>query len=265
MDAIRIYGGKCLDGQTAIQGSKNASLPILAATLLIDGTCEIENCPDISDVYHMLRLLESLGCGVVREAALVRVNTRSFSGCDMPADSVGVMRSSVMLAGALLAKTGRICMKYPGGCVIGARPIDLHLRSLRLMGASIEESETGFCAEAARLKGAVLHLPFISVGATENLLLASVLADGVTVIEPAAREPEIRALCGFLQCAGARIEGAGTGRLVIHGVDRLRPVRYRVPADRIVAGTYLSACMCAGGSDGECDHLCGAHGCGGFA
>ena len=191
MDAIRIYGGRSLDGQTVVQGSKNASLPILAATLLIEGTCEIENCPDISDVRHMQRLLESLGCRVEREGTLVRVDTQGFCACDMPSDSVCVMRSSLMLAGALLAKTGQIRMEYPGGCVIGARPIDLHLKSLRLMGASIEEREDGFCAEAARLRGAVLHLPFVSVGTTENLILAAVLADGETVID---RQPGSRRL-----------------------------------------------------------------------
>lgn len=247
MDAIRIYGGKCLEGQTTIQGSKNASLPILAATLLIDGTCEIENCPDISDVYHMQRLLESLGCKVEREGTLVRVNTRQLAECDMPSESVGVMRSSIMLLGALLARIGSVCMEYPGGCVIGARPINLHLQSLRKMGVVVEEKETGFCAAAARLKGAELRLPFVSVGVTENLILAAVLAEGVTVIEPAAREPEIQALCEFLRRAGAQIEGSGTDCLIIRGVERLSPVRYRVPADRIAAGTYLSACMCTGG------------------
>lgn len=247
MDAIRIYGGKRLSGQTTIQGSKNASLPILAATLLISGTCEIENCPDISDVYHMQRLLKSLGCKVEREGALVRVNTESLSECDMPSDSVGVMRSSIMLLGALLARTGYVCMENPGGCVIGARPIDLHLRMLRKMGVAIEETGTGFCAEAARLKGTVLQMPFVSVGVTENLILAAVLAQGETVIEPAAREPEIQALCEFLIGAGAQIEGSGTERLVIRGVEKLNPVRYRIPADRIVAGTYLCACMCTGG------------------
>lgn len=247
MDAIRIYGGNCLKGQTTIQGSKNASLPILAATLLINGTCEIENCPDISDVYHMQRLLTSLCCKVEREGSLVRVNTDGLSQCDMPADSVGVMRSSIMLLGALLARTGRVCMEYPGGCVIGARPIDLHLKSLRKMGVVIEENKTQFCAEVTKLKGAVIRLPFVSVGVTENLILAAVLAEGVTVIEPAAREPEIQELCRFLKKAGAQIEGSGSERLVIHGVNKLEPVRYRVPADRIVAGTYLSACMCTGG------------------
>lgn len=247
MDAIRIYGGSCLDGQTTIQGSKNASLPILAATLLINGTCEIENCPGISDVYHMLRLLTSLGCKVEREGTLVRVNTEGLSECDMPSDSVGVMRSSIMLLGALLARTGRVCMEYPGGCVIGSRPIDLHLQSLRKMGVVIEEKESGFCAEAAKLNGTVLRLPFVSVGVTENVILAAVLAEGETIIEPAAREPEIQALCEFLRRAGAQIEGIGSKRLVVRGVERLSPVRYHVPADRIVAGTYLSACMCTGG------------------
>lgn len=248
MDAVRIYGGNCLKGQTTIQGSKNASLPVLAATLLINGICEIENCPDIADVYHMQRLLESLGCKVEREGTLVRIDTRCLRECDMPADSVGVMRSSIMLLGALLARTGRVSMEYPGGCVIGARPIDLHLQSLRRMGVAIEQRETGFSAEAARLKGAVFRLPFVSVGVTENLLLAAVLAEGTTVIEPAAREPEIRALCEFLRMAGAKIEGRGSNCLVVHGVERLLPVRYSVPADRIVAGTYMCACMCAGGN-----------------
>ena len=247
MDAVRIYGGKCLEGQTTIQGSKNASLPILAATLLINGICEIENCPEISDVYHMLRLLKSLGCEVERKGTLVRVNTEKLSECDMPSDSVGVMRSSIMLLGALLARTGRVCMEYPGGCVIGSRPINLHLQSLRKMGVVIEENETGFCAETSRLRGTVLKLPFVSVGVTENAILAAVLAEGETVIKPAAREPEIQALCEFLRRAGAKIEGIGRDWLVIHGVNRLHAVRYRVPADRIVAGTYLSACMCTGG------------------
>ena len=195
MDAVRIYGGNCLSGQTKIQGSKNASLPILAATLLIDGTCEIVNCPDISDVYHMLRLLQSLGCLVSREADVVRIDTKRVAECDMPADSVGVMRSSIMLLGALLARVGEVTMEYPGGCVIGKRPIDQHICALRRMGVEIMEGPEEFCARAERLYGAVHELPFVSVGVTENLILAAVLAEGRTVIHPAAREPEIQALC----------------------------------------------------------------------
>lgn len=259
MDAIRIYGGNCLTGQTKIQGSKNASLPVLAATLLINGTCEIENCPNISDVFHMLRLLESLGCKVTREEGFVRVDTGQISECDMPADSVGVMRSSIMLLGALLARMGSVSMEYPGGCVIGKRPIDLHLRALRCMGVEIREAEDGFCARVGRLRGAVHELPFVSVGVTENLILAAVLAQGTTVIHPAAREPEIQVLCEFLRSAGAKITGAGTDQLVIEGVRCLHPVRFRIPADRIVAGTYLAACMCTGGriflQDAPCRHM----------
>ena len=248
MDAVRIYGGNCLCGQTTIQGSKNASLPILAATLLIEGTCEIENCPDISDVYHMQRLLTSLGCSVEREGMLVRVNTEGLSECDMPSDSVGVMRSSITLLGALLARAGSVCMEYPGGCVIGKRPIDLHLRTLRRMGVEIVENEEGFCAHAASLAGVLHELPFVSVGVTENLILAAVLAKGITVIHPAAREPEIGALCEFLVCAGAQIHREEAGRRIrIQGVRRLHSCRYCIPCDRIVAGTYLFGCMAAGG------------------
>ncbi len=259
MDAVRIYGGKSLSGQTRIQGSKNASLPILAATLLIDGICEIENCPDISDVYHMLRLLESLGCQVSREKNHIRVDTGGVAAHDMPSDSVGVMRSSIMLLGALLARMGAVSMEYPGGCVIGKRPIDQHLCALRRMGVEIVEGREAFCAKAVKLHGAVQELPFVSVGVTENLVLAAVLAEGETVIHPAAREPEIQALCEFLLKAGAEISGVGTDRLVIRGVKKLHPVRFRVPADRIVAGTYLTACLCAGGSvfleDAPCEQM----------
>lgn len=247
MDAIHIYGGRSLKGQTKIQGSKNAVLPILAATLLIDGTCEIDNCPNISDVRHMVRLLISMGCRVTNREHMIQVDAASLSGCDMPSDSVGVMRSSIMLLGALLARMGNVRMQYPGGCVIGARPIDLHLQGLRRMGVSIEEQEDGFYAEVTRLVGAFHKLPFISVGATENLILAAVLAEGETVIENAAKEPEICALCEFLIKAGAKIEGVGTDRLNITGVPKLYPVKYKVPADRIVAGTYVAACLCSGG------------------
>ena len=259
MDAVRIYGGKSLSGRTKIQGSKNASLPILAATLLTDGTCEIENCPDISDVYHMLRLLQSLGCQVTREKNLIRVDTGGVAECDMPADSVGVMRSSIMLLGALLARMGTVSMEYPGGCVIGKRPIDQHLCALRRMGVEITEGSEEFKATAGKLYGAVQELPFVSVGVTENLILAAVLAEGETVIHPAAREPEIQALCEFLIKAGGRISGVGTDRLVIEGVKKLHPVHFRVPADRIVAGTYLTACLCAGGNvfleDAPCEQM----------
>ena len=247
MDAIQIYGGNPLKGEVKIQGSKNAVLPVLAAAILINGTCKIENCPIISDVHHMLRLLESLCCSVTRNGHTLVIHSENLSECDMPSDSVGVMRSSIMLLGALLARVGSVSMQYPGGCVIGQRPIDLHLKALRKMGVVIDEREDGFVAQTNGLTGAYHSLPFVSVGATENIILAAVLAKGDTVIDNAAREPEINALCEFLNKAGAKIEGAGSRRILIHGVEKLHEVSYRVPADRIVAGTYLSACLCSGG------------------
>lgn len=247
MDAIQIYGGNPLKGEVKIQGSKNAVLPVLAAALLINGTCKIENCPIISDVHHMLRLLESLCCDVSRNGHTLIIHSENLSECDMPSDSVGVMRSSIMLLGALLSRVGSVSMQYPGGCVIGQRPIDLHLKALRKMGVVIDEREDGFVAQTNGLTGAYHSLPFVSVGATENIILAAVLAKGDTVIDNAAREPEISALCEFLNKAGAKIEGAGSRRILIHGVEKLHEVSYRVPADRIVAGTYLSACLCSGG------------------
>lgn len=247
MDAIQIYGGNPLKGGVRIQGSKNAVLPILAAAILINGTCEIENCPIISDVHHMLRLLESLCCNATRNGHTLIIHSENLSECDMPSDSVGVMRSSIMLLGALLSRVGSVSMQYPGGCVIGQRPIDLHLKALRKMGVVIDEREDGFVAQTNGLTGAYHSLPFVSVGATENIILAAVLAKGDTVIDNAAREPEISALCEFLNKAGAKIEGAGSRRILIHGVEKLHEVSYSVPADRIVAGTYLSACLCSGG------------------
>lgn len=236
-----------MEGQLTVQGSKNAVLPVLAAALLIDGSCVIDNCPGITDVHHMLRLMESTGCRITRKGHQIEINTASVREGVMPPDSVGEMRSSITLLGALLTRCGRVRMDYPGGCVIGERPIDLHLAGLRRMGVKIREEEKGFEASADRLKGAVHRLPIVSVGATENLILSAVLADGETVIEPAACEPEIQTLCRFLTKAGAQIYGIGTRRLVIRGVNKLYPVSFRIPADRIVTGTYLAACMCAGG------------------
>lgn len=247
MEAICIYGGNCLEGQTAVQGSKNAALPVLAATLLIEGTCEIENCPDITDVRHMLRLMESVGCIVKQDKGRLLVRAQHIRDAKLPSDAVGGMRSSITLLGALLARVGRVEMEYPGGCVIGKRPIDMHLSGLRRMGVEIREEENGFRADVGRLRGAVHVLSKVSVGTTENLILAAVLAQGETVIHPAAQEPEIGTLCEFLQKAGADIRGCGTDHLVIRGVEKLRPVHFRIPADRIVAGTYLAAGLCAGG------------------
>lgn len=248
MDSIHIYGGNLLRGETKIQGSKNAVLPILAATLLIKGVCVIRNCPRIADVFHMQNLLQELGCYVSWAGNTITVNATQVSDNRMSEESVTRMRSSIMLLGAMLGRLGEVTMAYPGGCVIGKRPIDLHLEALRQMGVEIEEQERLFTAKAAQLKGMDYTLPFPSVGATENVILAAVLAEGTTVLQNAAKEPEITALCEFLLQAGADIEGIGSGQLVIKGVKTLHETKYTVPADRIVAGTYVSAVLAAGGS-----------------
>ena len=209
MDAIRIRGGNALFGETKIQGSKNAVLPVMAAALLIEDISIIENCPRITDVLHMQKLLTKIGCKVSR-----------FGG---------------------------VTMEYPGGCVSGKRPIDIHLDALQKMGVSIQKEEETFTAMAKRLTGSVITLPFPSVGATENVILAAVRAKGVTVLQNAAKEPEITALCNFLQKAGALIEGTGGPVLIIQGGCRLHGVQFKVPSDRIVAGTYLFSVLGTGG------------------
>lgn len=248
LDSIHIYGGNMLRGETKIQGSKNAVLPVLAGTLLVKGTTVIRNCPRIADVYHMQNLLQELGCYVSWAGNTVTVNAASVSDNRMSGESVTRMRSSIMLLGAMLGRLGEVTMAYPGGCVIGRRPIDIHLSALRGMGVEIIEKEQFFTAKADKLQGMEYSLPFPSVGATENVILASVLAKGVTILRNAAREPEITALCEYLIQSGALIKGIGSATLTIRGVDELHECRYTVPPDRIVAGTYLAAVMAAGGS-----------------
>ena len=251
MEAIYIHGGIALQGQVRIQGSKNAVLPVLAATLLTKGTSVLDNCPRLSDVYHMQTLLESLGGTVLRDKERLKVRTgqvdvlHALSG--MPQDAVRGMRSSIILLGAMLGRTGEVYMEYPGGCVIGKRPIDLHIEALKKLGVSFEEKSYGLSAHAAKLVGAEVHLPVPSVGATENVLLAAVCAEGTTVIHGAAREPEIQTLCAYLAACGADIEGTGSSVLKVRGVKHLEGCDFTIPGDRIVAGTYLCACMAAGG------------------
>lgn len=248
MDSIYIYGGNFLRGETKIQGSKNAALPIMAASLLIKGTCVIKNCPRIADVYLMQNLLQELGCSVTWYRNTVTIDATNVIDNAMSGESVRRMRSSVMLLGAMLGRIGEVFMAYPGGCVIGKRPIDLHLTALKKMGVEVTEQEHFFTAKVRKLKAMDYTLPFPSVGATENILLAAVLAEGTTTVRNAAKEPEIEALCGFLKAAGADIEGEGTSTLSIKGVGELREAKYTVPSDRIVAGTYLIAALSSGGS-----------------
>lgn len=247
MDTIHIRGGNALFGETKIQGSKNAVLPVMAATLLIEDVCTLENCPRISDVYHMQKLLESIGCKVNHRDRTLTVDARNVSVDTMSGESVTGMRSSIMLMGAMLGRVGEITMAYPGGCIIGQRPIDIHLNALRRMGVSIYENKQTFMAKVGKLEGCVIQLPIPSVGATENVILAAVMARGLTVLQNAAKEPEIVTLCEFLRAAGAVIEGIGGSVLLIQGGHKLHGVRFRIPADRIVAGTYVMSVLGAGG------------------
>ncbi len=249
-------GKKPLDGRIRIQGSKNAALPILAACMLIPGKCVLRGCPDITDIECMFNLLKSTGAAVnivSAGAEAVEIDTRSVREHRLPERYVSAMRSSVIMMGAMLGRLGEVCVNYPGGCVIGDRPIDLHLYGLEKLGAQIWIEGNHIHAYADELRGAVIDFAFPSVGATQNVILAAVTAQGTTVIKNAAKEPEIIELCRFLNTAGARIDYAGTllktGRIVIQGVElsRLRGIEYDVISDRIVAGTYLFAALAAGG------------------
>ena len=247
MDSIRIQGGIALQGKVRIQGSKNASLPVLAATILTGDVSVIRNCPRIADVHSMVSLLKSLGCSVHWQEKGLVIDSSQVRRDEMPEDAVTGMRSSLCLLGALIGRCREVIMEHPGGCVIGERPIDLHLSALKQMGVEFTEKGNKLMARASGLHGTKICLPFPSVGATENIVLAGVMADGDTILEGAALEPEISALCRYLCCCGACIEGQGTGRLVIHGGRKLRGTEYTVPADRIVAGTYLFGCIGVGG------------------
>lgn len=248
MDSIHIWGGVALQGEVCIQGSKNATLPILAATLLTGECSYIKNCPRISDVYAMASLLRSLGCTVIWQENGLLVDSSKVRRGEMCSEAVRGMRSSLCLLGAMLGRCSEVVMEHPGGCVIGSRPIDLHIAALEQMGVEFREEAGMLKASADRLHGAEIKLPKPSVGATENIILAGVMAEGDTVLEGAAMEPEIAALCRYLEHCGACIEGIGSNRLVIRGGRTLYGTDFEVPADRIVAGTYLLACIGTGGS-----------------
>lgn len=248
MDSIRIQGRVALQGKVHIQGSKNAALPILAATLLVGEDSVIENCPKIVDVQAMVSLLKSMGCRVYWQENGLAVDSSRAERGEMPREAVTGMRSSLCLLGAMIGRYGEAVMERPGGCVIGDRPIDIHLNALKKMGVEFTESEGKLRAAAKNLRGAEISMPFPSVGATENVILAGVMAEGETVLHGAALEPEITALCDYLRRCGADIEGVGTDRLLIRGGKKLYGTSFQVPSDRIVAGTYLFGCIGAGGS-----------------
>ncbi len=246
LSVIRIEGGRELNGDIRIQGSKNAALPIMAAAVLIPGTTVLSNCPDIRDVDLMKKLLESMGCRIRSSKGQVEIDASGVCQCHLRKEYIEGMRSSIILLGAMLGRFGKARIGYPGGCVIGERPINYHLMALRELGADISVVEDQIIAGASCLTGREIIFPVSSVGATENALLAAVSAKGVTILKNAAKEPEITALCRFLTAAGAGIEGIGTGTLRIIG-GPLHETHYHIPNDRIVAGTYLLAAAAAGG------------------
>lgn len=244
-----IEGGNPILGEITVQGAKNAVLPILAATVLADSECIIHNAPRLRDVNKTDLVLKRLGCNVRRDGNTVFINPTGFCSCRIGEDLMREMRSSIIFLGAIISRCGRADVSMPGGCPIGLRPIDLHLKGLRELGVNIKEEHGYINCSADKLRGANIHLDFPSVGATENIMLAAVYAEGETYISNAAREPEIIDLANFLNLMGAKVRGAGTGLIRIEGVSqRLCGAEYTVMPDRIVAATYLAA---AAITDGE--------------
>ena len=253
MDTIHIRGGRPLNGTIEISGAKNAALPLLTAALLTEGTLRLSNVPNLTDVRTMGRLLAGLGVIIEREQGpdgeTMLLTTPEITSTLAPYEIVSQIRASFWVLGPLLARTGHAKVSLPGGCAIGARPVDLYLKGLEAMGAEIELSEGYVIASAPQgLKGAVIDSPIVSVGATHVLLMAATLADGVTVLENAAREPEIGDVARCLVAMGAKIEGIGTSRLTITGMKKLHGATHRVISDRIEAGTYAMAAAMTGGN-----------------
>lgn len=247
MDAMYVCGGNRLEGEITVHGAKNSALPLLAATLLTADVSEITNCPKLTDVSASIAILRHLGCVVTQQDHTVTVDATHLRCGQVPDELMRQMRSSIVFLGAVIARCGEAVLCYPGGCELGPRPIDLHLWALRRLGVTVEETHGSIRCCASRLCGADITLPFPSVGATENVLLAACTAEGTTVLRNAAREPEIGDLCAFLNACGARIQGGDSGTLVIEGVPCLHGARHRVMADRIEAATYLAAAAVTAG------------------
>lgn len=249
MNKIIVNGGKKLNGEIFVQGAKNSVLPILVATLLVDGVSVIHNCPYLSDVDATIKILRYLGCTVSREGHTVTVDSSTMCRQDVPDSLMREMRSSIVFLGGIIGRTGKAVLSTPGGCEIGLRPIDLHLSAMEQFGAKVT-TENGFIvcsAEENGLCGTRIVLSFPSVGATENIILTATLAKGTTVISNAAREPEISDLADFLNRCGAKIYGAGDGTIVVEGVSRLHSAEHTIIPDRIVAATYMIATAMTGG------------------
>lgn len=248
MAKISIHGGTTLSGDVAISGAKNAVLPIIAATLLADEPVEIGNVPHLHDVTTSMILLGELGAQItVGDGMRVQVDPRTVHCFRAPYERVKTMRASILVLGPLVARFGQAEVSLPGGCAIGSRPVDQHIRGLRKMGAEIRVENGYILARAGRLKGARVVMDLVTVTGTENLLMAATLAEGTTIIENAAQEPEVADLAHCLNAMGAQIEGIGSNTLVVHGVERLHGCRYDVLPDRIETGTFLVAGAISGG------------------
>lgn len=247
-DTIIVRGQNRLEGIIDLQGSKNSSLPILAATVLVDGISVIHNCPELTDVAAAIKILEHLGCTVKREGSTLTVDSRFINTCSIPDSLMREMRSSIVFLGSILGRMGQVRLSSPGGCEIGLRPIDLHLSSLRAMGISVDESRGCIsCKRERPFRDTVISLTFPSVGATENIILAAALGEGRTVILNAAREPEINDLADFLCGCGCKVEVTGQGTVIVDAVKKARGAEHRVIPDRIAALTYLSCVAVTGG------------------
>jgi UDP-N-acetylglucosamine 1-carboxyvinyltransferase len=248
LEKLVIEGGRPLTGAIQIHGAKNAALPILAACILASGTHTLHNVPNLLDIDTMLRILRALGCRAEQQGDTVSITTSTANSSHIPEELMGQMRSSIFLMGPLLARFGSVTVYQPGGCAIGERKIDLHLKGLQALGANIEEFANKIVCTADSLQGSEIVLDFPSVGATENIMMAAVKAEGITTIYNAAREPEIQDLQNFLNTMGADIIGAGTDTITIRGVESLSPCSYRIIPDRIVAGTFLVAAAATKGN-----------------
>jgi len=246
MDKMVIGGGRRLQGEVRISGAKNAALPVLVSSLLVDGECTFRNIPDLADIKTIKKLLRSLGVKI-EGGETVRVHAADIANCEASYDLVRTMRASILVLGPLVARRGEARVSLPGGCAIGARPVNLHIRALQEMGAEVILRDGYVEAKAARLKGADIYFDISTVTGTENILMAATLAEGTTTLKNAAREPEIVNLAGVLTGMGARIKGAGSDVITIEGVESLHPVEAAVIPDRIETGTFLIAAGMTGG------------------
>lgn len=253
-----IKGGTRLSGEIDVAGSKNATLPILAATILNGKVSKLYNVPDISDVQTTIKILESLGCKIKKDKKKLMIDSRNVKQTTIPEDLMRKLRSSVIIAGALISRFGEANFSYPGGCDIGSRPIDLHLKGFKKIGIKIDENTSHIICKCDKIESTEIQLDFPSVGATENLILASVLGTHEVLIKNAAMEPEIVDLADFLNRMGAKITGAGTNIIKIRGVKELREVSYTIMPDRIEAGTLLLATAMTGG-DIKLNKVCPEH------